>query len=110
MEAVTELIIAGEFDTEMVEETIQNQEGKNPDYIPKKSNEITPDRIRKPIASNYTPRKKKEKSCTPISRFRQNPQVPSRSLIFTLIYWASHPASHMVQKLTVWPCFKFLPF
>ena len=49
MEAVTELIIAGEFDTEMVEETIQNQEGKNPDYIPKKSNEITPDRIRKPI-------------------------------------------------------------
>ena len=47
--AITELINAGEFDTEMIEANskIPNQERTNADHPPKPSNEITPDKRRK---------------------------------------------------------------
>ena len=69
MIAITELIKAGEFDTEMIEEKIHKQERTTADHLAKPSNEITPDKISKPIASSSTPTKKKDKVYTPISKF-----------------------------------------
>ena len=56
----------------MIEEKIHKQERTTADHLAKPSNEITPDKISKPIASSSTPTKKKDKVYTAISRFRQN--------------------------------------
>ena len=97
IEAVMELINAGEFDTEMNEAKLQSQE-RTKSYqafkisqVPKQENEFTPDRTTT-LPLNYTPRKKNELTDTPKIKFRKklNFSCQSTPSSFSLINLHTH--------------------
>ena len=61
MEAITELINAGEFDTEMIEAKIHIQKRTNADHLPKPSNEITPNKNKQTNSFQLHSNKEKRK-------------------------------------------------